>query len=136
MVAVPNHPEVPKEKPNEEYPLFLTTGRIMSHYQTGVQTRKSAALAARHFESFMEIHPETAAKYQIQDQSLTKIESARGSMVVRSKWSETIRKDTIFVPFHWSDTQNVNLLVSDQLDPACKMPGFKVSAVKVSPVDV
>jgi assimilatory nitrate reductase catalytic subunit len=134
MVVVPNTPEVPKEQVSEEFPLYLTTGRVMSHYLTGVQTRKSPALAARNVESFMEIHPATAMKYQIQDQSLVRIDSRRGSVVVRSKWSETIRPDTIFVPFHWADSQNINLLVSKKLDPACKMPGFKVSAVKVSPV--
>ncbi|MFL6560705.1 MAG: molybdopterin oxidoreductase family protein, partial [Bacillus sp. (in: firmicutes)] len=134
MVVVPNIPEVPKEQLSEEFPLYLTTGRVMSHYLTGVQTRKSPALAARTVEAFMEIHPVTAAKFQIQDQSLVKIESRRGSVVVRSKWSETIRHDTIFVPFHWADSQNINLLVSKELDPTCKMPGFKVSAVKVSPV--
>ncbi|NHC40694.1 molybdopterin-dependent oxidoreductase [Bacillus sp. MM2020_1] len=133
MVVVPNIPEVPKEQLSEEFPLYLTTGRVMSHYLTGVQTRKSPALAARNIEPFMEIHPSTAAKFQIWDQSLVKIESRRGSVVVRSKWSETIRHDTIFVPFHWADSQNINLLVSKELDPACKMPGFKVSAVKVRP---
>ncbi|WP_141432815.1 molybdopterin oxidoreductase family protein [Bacillus sp. 03113] len=132
MVAVSNNPSVPKESVSEEYPLYLTTGRVMSHYLTGVQTRKSPSLAARNFESFMEIHPSTAMKYQIQDKALVKIESRRGSIVVRTKWSETIRPDTIFVPFHWDDSQNVNRLVSNKLDPACKMPGFKVSAVKVS----
>jgi assimilatory nitrate reductase catalytic subunit len=135
MVTVSNHPAIPKEQPNEEFPLYLTTGRVMSHYLTGVQTRKSSSLAARNFESFMEIHPDTAKKFGIQDQSLIKIESRRGSIVVRSKWSETIRQDTVFVPFHWADSQNVNMLVSDKLDPACRMPGFKVSAVKISPVD-
>ena len=134
MVVVPNIPEIPKEQLCDEFPLYLTTGRVMSHYLTGVQTRKSPALAARNIEPFMEIHPGTAAKFQIQDQSLVKIESRRGSVVVRSKWSETIRHDTIFVPFHWADSQNINLLVSKELDPECKMPGFKVSAVKVSPV--
>jgi assimilatory nitrate reductase catalytic subunit len=133
MVVVSNIPEVPKEQVSEEFPLYLTTGRVMSHYLTGVQTRKSPALAARNVEPFMEIHPSTAAKFQIQDQSLVKIESRRGSVVVRSKWSESIRHDTIFVPFHWADSQNINLLVSKELDPACKMPGFKVSAVKVQP---
>ncbi|MER2256029.1 MAG: molybdopterin dinucleotide binding domain-containing protein, partial [Priestia megaterium] len=49
------------------------------------------------------------------------------------KFSEGIRPDTVFVPFHWADSQNVNNLVSEKLDPACKMPGFKVSAVKISP---
>jgi assimilatory nitrate reductase catalytic subunit len=134
MVVVSNIPEVPEEQVSEEFPLYLTTGRVMSHYLTGVQTRKSPALAARNIEPFMEIHPQTAVKFQIQDQSLVKIESRRGSVVVRSKWSETIRHDTIFVPFHWADSQNINLLVSKELDPACKMPGFKVSAVKVRPV--
>jgi assimilatory nitrate reductase catalytic subunit len=134
MVVVSNIPEVPKEQVSEEFPLYLTTGRVMSHYLTGVQTRKSPALAARNIEPFMEIHPQTAVKFQIRDQSLVKIESRRGSVVVRSKWSETIRHDTIFVPFHWADSQNINLLVSKELDPACKMPGFKVSAVKVRPV--
>ncbi|MCM3116430.1 nitrate reductase [Neobacillus sp. MER 74] len=134
MVVVPNIAEIPKEQLCEEFPLYLTTGRVMSHYLTGVQTRKSPALAARNIEPFMEIHPATAAKFQIQDQSLVKIESRRGSVMVRSKWSETIRHDTIFVPFHWADSQNINLLVSKELDPECKMPGFKVSAVKVSPV--
>ncbi|CAH0235598.1 Assimilatory nitrate reductase catalytic subunit [Peribacillus frigoritolerans] len=134
MVVVNNVPHVPKEKPCTEFPLYLTTGRIMSHYLTGVQTRKSSSLAARNFESYMEIHPETAKKYHISDNTLVKIESRRGSIVVRSKWSATIRHDTIFVPFHWADSQNVNCLVSQDLDPTCKMPGFKVSAVKVHPI--
>jgi assimilatory nitrate reductase catalytic subunit len=135
MIAVSNKPEVEKEKPTDDFPLYLTTGRVMSHYLTGVQTRKSPTLAAREFESYMEIHPATAEKYQIKDQTLVKIESERGSIVVRSKRSEAIRKDTVFVPFHWADSQNVNQLISKKLDPTCKMPGFKVSAVKISPVE-
>jgi assimilatory nitrate reductase catalytic subunit len=106
----------------------------MSHYLTGVQTRKSPALAARDVESFVEIHPATAKKYGIEDRSLIRIESKRGSIVVRSKWCDTIRQDTVFVPFHWADSQNVNLLVSNELDPICKMPGFKLSAVKVKAI--
>lgn len=134
MVVVTNVPNVPKEQPCIEFPLYLTTGRVMSHYLTGVQTRKSSSLAARNFESFMEIHPNTANRYHILDNSLVKIESRRGSIVVRSKWSETIRQDTVFVPFHWADSQNVNRLVSQDLDPVCKMPGFKVSTVNVNPI--
>lgn len=134
MTLVPNSPNVPKEEPTKEFPLFLTTGRVMSHYLTGVQTRKSSSLAARNFESFMEIHPKTAKEYHIKNHTLVKIESKRGSIIVRSKWSEKIRQDTIFVPFHWADSQNINLLVSKELDPVCKMPGFKVSAVKIAPL--
>lgn len=131
MVVVPNEPMIVKEKPCAEYPLYLTTGRVMAHYLTGVQTRKSSSLAARHFESFMEIHPETAKQMNITDQTLVRISSRRGSIVVRSKWTATIRKDTVFVPFHWDESQNVNRLVEDKLDPTCRMPGFKVSAVQV-----
>ncbi|HZG73491.1 MAG TPA: nitrate reductase [Chondromyces sp.] len=133
MVAVPNLPAVQKEQTSEEFPLYLTTGRVMSHYLTGVQTRKSPSLIARNFESYMEIHPSTAKKFGIQDHTLVKVESKRGSIVVRSQWSEAIRQDTVFVPFHWTDSQNVNGLVSEKLDPTCKMPGFKVSTVKISP---
>ncbi|QGQ48428.1 assimilatory nitrate reductase catalytic subunit NasC [Metabacillus sediminilitoris] len=134
MIAVKNTPDVPKEKICDEYPLYLTTGRVMSHYLTGVQTRKSSALAARNFESYLEIHPETARKFNIENNRLVSVASKRGRIVVRSKWSEKIRQDTVFVPFHWADSQNVNKLVGEELDPHCKMPGFKVSAVHVSPV--
>jgi assimilatory nitrate reductase catalytic subunit len=134
LSVIPNEPVIPKEKPTAEYPLFLTTGRVMSHYLTGVQTRKSASLAARDFESFMEIHPKTAAAHNIEDRVLVNIESPRGSITVRSKWSEHIRKDTVFVPIHWADAQNVNDLIGDSLDPACKMPGFKVCAVRIRPI--
>ncbi|WP_082235187.1 assimilatory nitrate reductase catalytic subunit NasC [Halobacillus massiliensis] len=115
------------------YPLTLTTGRVMSHYLTGVQTRKSHSLAARHIESFLEIHPSTARKYDIQNESLVNIESRFGKITVRTLFSEKIRKDTVFVPFHWGGEQNVNRLVSDELDPFCKMPGFKVTAVRAAP---
>ncbi|CAM3582061.1 assimilatory nitrate reductase catalytic subunit [Aeromicrobium ponti] len=132
MIPVSNTSEIAKEATDGEYPLFLTTGRVISHYLTGVQTRKSPSLAARNFESFAEIHPETAKKFGIQNKSLIKIKSKKGSIIVRSQWTEDIRQDTIFVPFHWAENQNVNLLVSDQLDPVCRMPGFKVTAVNVS----
>ncbi|WP_306979564.1 assimilatory nitrate reductase catalytic subunit NasC [Alkalicoccobacillus murimartini] len=135
MTVVPNEPAIQKEKPCDEYPLYLTTGRVMAHYLTGVQTRKSSSLSARHFESFMEIHPETAKNLGISDQTLVQITSRRGSIIVRSRWSTQIRTDTVFVPFHWDESQNVNRLVEDKLDPTCRMPGFKVSAVQVEALD-
>lgn len=131
LIPVSNTSEIPKEKPCSDYPLYLTTGRIMSHYLTGVQTRKSSALAARNFESYLEIHPETAKKYEIEPNSLVAVASKRGKITVRSKISEKIRQDTVFVPFHWAEDQNVNMLVGEDLDPTCKMPGFKVSTVNI-----
>ncbi|MCP3028336.1 molybdopterin oxidoreductase family protein [Halobacillus sp. A5] len=122
-----------KESITDEFPLFLTTGRVMSHYLTGEQTRKSPSLAARHIESFMEIHPSTGEKFKLKANMLVRVTSAFGSIVVRSKYSEQIRKDTVFVPFHWGGEQNVNRLVADELDPDCRMPGFKLAAVNVEP---
>ena len=132
LIAVDNH--FPDEQVSSEFPLYLTTGRVLSHYLTGVQTRRSATLAARSFESFMEIHPKTAKKYRIEDASLIRLESKRGSIVVRSKLTTDIREDTVFVPMHWGDTQNVNKITNQALDPTCRMPGFKVCAVHVKSI--
>ncbi|KRE59788.1 assimilatory nitrate reductase catalytic subunit NasC [Paenibacillus sp. Soil750] len=132
LTTVENH--LPKEQTSVDFPLYLTTGRVLVHYLTGVQTRKSPSLAARDVESFMEIHPRTAKKHRIEDATLVKLTSKRGEIYVRSRFSDAIREDTVFVPMHWGDTQNVNKLTNDALDPTCKMPGFKVCAVQVSPL--
>lgn len=82
----------------------------------------------------MEIHPETAEMYGIYDQSFVQLTSPQGSLVVRARYSDRIRLDTVFVPFHWGGKQNINRLVSGNLDPDCRMPGFKVSVVKAEPL--
>lgn len=132
LVPVDNH--FPKEQTSEEFSLYLTTGRVLGHYLTGVQTHISPTLEARQFESFIEIHPKTARKMNIRDEALVKVKSRRGEIVVRSKLTASIREDTVFVPMHWSGTQNVNKLTNEELDPICKMPGFKVCAVSVEPL--
>ncbi|MDQ0191731.1 assimilatory nitrate reductase catalytic subunit NasC [Paenibacillus wynnii] len=132
LIAVDNH--FPEEQVSGEFPLYLTTGRVLSHYLTGVQTRRSHTLAARSFESFMEIHPKTAQKYLIEDDSLIRLESKRGSIVVRSRLTREIREDTVFVPMHWGGIQNVNKITNQALDPTCRMPGFKVCAVNARPL--
>lgn len=132
IAAVDNY--FPKEQINDEFPLYLTTGRVLAHYLTGVQTRRSHSLFARESESYLQIHPNTAEKYRIEDASLVKVESKRGAIIVRSKVTDVIREDTVFVPMHWGDMQNVNKITNHDLDPVCKMPGFKACAVKVSPL--
>lgn len=132
MIPVPNH--FPKEQVEADYPLHLTTGRVLGHYLTGVQTHKSPTLEARQFESFVEIHPKTARSLRISDDTLVKVQSRRGEIIVRSKLTASIREDTVFVPMHWDGIQNINKLTSEELDPACKMPGFKVCAVSIAPL--
>ncbi|USB31777.1 nitrate reductase [Paenibacillus sp. YPG26] len=129
FVCVPAH-DLPEEV-NTEFPLYMTTGRVLAHYLSGVQSRRSASLAARNVESFVEIHPNTAGRYKVRDGELVLLESRRGSAVVRCKVTEHIREDTLFVPMHWGDTQNVNRLTNQALDPFCQMPGFKVCTVRI-----
>ncbi|MFC5470264.1 molybdopterin oxidoreductase family protein [Cohnella suwonensis] len=125
----------PAERTSDEFPMIMTNGRVLSHYLTGVQTRRSPVLAARDVENFMEIHPRTAARHRIEDGSLVSVRSSRGEVVVRGKITDSIREDTVFVPMHWGDAQNVNRATSPELDPVCRMPDFKSSAVAISPFE-
>lgn len=129
LAPVDNRP--PEEDVDEEYPLLLTNGRVLPHYLTGVQTRRSPSLAARAIENFVEIHPRTARRHRIEDGTLVRIHSRRGHVVVRCRITSEIREDTLFVPMHWGGVQNVNLVTNPALDPNCRMPDFKVSAVRV-----
>jgi len=131
LLSVDNLP--PGEDVDPEYPLLMTNGRLLPHYLTGVQTRRSPSLAARAIENVVEIHPSTARRYRIEDGALVRIRSRRGTAVVRSKVTSGIREDTLFVPMHWGGIQNVNLLTNPLLDPVCRMPDFKVSAVAIEP---
>jgi len=123
----------PEEEPDEEYPLLLTNGRMLSHYLTGVQTRRSPALAARDVENVLEIHPRAARLNRIEDGTLVRVVSRRGTVIVRCRVTGDIREDTVFVPMHWGGVQNVNLVTNPSLDPVCRMPDFKTSAVRVEP---
>ncbi|MBM7553365.1 assimilatory nitrate reductase catalytic subunit [Thalassobacillus pellis] len=131
MIFTGKH-QVTKGEQSEEFPLLLTNGRVMAHYLTGEQTRRSSSLEARNFEADMQIHPETARRYNIPDETLVKVESQHGKIIARSKWSTDTRKDTIFVPFHWGKRQTVNRMVRDDFDPTSLMPGFKRTPVRIN----
>lgn len=118
----------------EEYSLILTNGRVLSHYLTGVQTRRSPSLLARELENFVEIHPITAQRYRIRDGEWVEVQSEHGYFTVRARIKDQIREDTLFVPMHWGGVQNVNHATRPELDPFCKMPGFKTSAVRIRPL--
>ncbi|WP_138751274.1 assimilatory nitrate reductase catalytic subunit NasC [Paenibacillus sinopodophylli] len=133
-ILFPVASRLPQELPNDDFPLTLTNGRILSHYLSGVQTRKSPSLAARNVENFVEIHPRTAKKHHIIEGEWVEVTSRRGSFSVRSRFTEKIREDTLFVPMHWGGIQNVNKATSPELDPNCKMPGFKTSTVSITPL--
>jgi len=119
------------EQTDHNFPLILTNGRLLPHYLTGVQTRRSPSLAAREIGAVLEIHPRTAKKYKIEEGALVEVVSRRGRFVIRSRFSTAIREDTVFAPMHWGGIQNVNLSTNPLLDPNCKMPDFKACAVSI-----
>ncbi|WP_238694345.1 molybdopterin oxidoreductase family protein [Nocardioides daphniae] len=109
--------------PDADYPLHLTTGRVLAQYQSGAQTRRIKELPDS--GPFIEVHPLVAARLGIDDGSLVTLTTRRGDLRAAAKVVDTIREDTVFVPFHWA---GVNRLVNDALDPRSRMPEFKVCA--------
>jgi assimilatory nitrate reductase catalytic subunit len=119
------------ETPDDEFPLYLTTGRILRHYQSGTQTRRVEALRAEAPEPFVELHPTLGHDLEVEDGELVWLESRRGRARARARLTPDIRPDTVFMPFHWGDTGAANQLTNPVLDPTSRMPEFKVCAVRL-----
>ncbi len=130
------HHRTAAEEPCDEYPLYLTTGRLMAQYQSGTQTRRVDALNAISPEAFAEMHPALAKRFGIENGDSVQLTTRRGSICVKARLTPTIRQDTIFVPFHWGGDACANTLTNPALDPVSKMPEFKVCAVRVEPTPV
>ncbi|MBF6652605.1 nitrite reductase [Flavobacterium columnare] len=126
--------KLPGEVTDDEYPVTLTTGRVVSQYLSGTQTRRIGKLVDQYPEPLVEIHPELAQKYNIQQNELIKVSTRRGQGVFPANIVETIRKDTVFIPYHWPGEKSANLLTPGTLDPISKIPEFKVSACKLEPL--
>jgi assimilatory nitrate reductase catalytic subunit len=121
----------PAEVTDDDYPVWLTTGRVVSQYLSGTQTRRIGPLVAQYPEPLCEIHPNLAAQYGIGNGDLVRVTSRRGSMVLPAKVVATIRPDTVFIPYHWPGKQAANQLTNRALDPISKIPEYKVSAVRL-----
>jgi assimilatory nitrate reductase catalytic subunit len=125
----------PAEVPDAEYPMYLTTGRVMAHYQSGSQTRRVTSLRNAAPEPFVEIHPAAARGFGIAANDAVRLTTRRGSAVMKAHLSAAIRMDTLFSPFHWGGAGRVNLLTNPALDPVSKMPEFKVCAVRIEKIE-
>jgi assimilatory nitrate reductase catalytic subunit len=121
----------PAEEPDDEYPFYLTTGRVMAHYQSGTQTRRVPALRALEPEPFVEIHPQIAAMQAIGNGDRVWVRTRRGRSLFKARLNATMRLDTIFVAFHWYGLGRANTLTGDAIDPQSKIPEFKVSAAAI-----
>jgi formate dehydrogenase alpha subunit len=123
----------PDELTDEEFPMQLTTGRFFPHYHTGSMTRNSPTLDGEMPEGHVEIHPQDALRLGIKDQQQAKIVSRRGEVVCKAITTDSVGEGTVFMSFHFIEA-NANVLTNPALDPICKIPEYKVCAVRVEPV--
>ena len=121
----------PAEVPDEHFPLYLTTGRVLAHYQSGTQTRRVPQLMDAAPEPIAEMHPQLAKRHGLADGAPVVLRTRRGSATFTSRITADIRPDTVFVPFHWPDESSANRLTNDALDPVSRMPEFKVCAARI-----
>ncbi len=124
-------PYIPSDElPDEEYPLILTTGRVLYHYHTRTMTGKSEDINRVIGRSFVEIHPTDAAKLGVVDGGRAKVSSRRGEVEVDALVTDRVSEGVIFMPFHFVDGA-ANRLTNNVVDPIAKIPEFKVCSAKV-----
>ncbi|QUC61793.1 molybdopterin oxidoreductase family protein [Streptomyces sp. A2-16] len=123
------------EEPDEEYPVLLTTGRVVAQYQSGAQTRRVDELNAAAPGPFVELHPRLAERLGAAEGDPVAVVSRRGRAVAPARITLGIRPDTVFMPFHWYGEGRANTLTNPALDPTSRMPEFKACAVRVEAVE-
>ncbi|MDO9712637.1 molybdopterin oxidoreductase family protein [Paracraurococcus lichenis] len=124
----------PAEEASADYPMILTTGRVLAHYNSGTQTRRTASLAEADPAPFVEINGQAARSLGIAEGDAVRLATRRGTAVLRARLVPTLRLDTVFVPFHWGGRGAANLLTNPVLDPVSRIPAFKACAVRVERV--
>ncbi|WP_229242343.1 molybdopterin oxidoreductase family protein [Cellulosimicrobium marinum] len=112
-------------------PVYLVTGRVLQHYQSGAQTRRVPELDRVVPAPYVEMHPLLGERLGVGDGDRVRLTSRRGHVEAAARWTDRIRPDTVFMPFHWSGAGSVNRVTTDATDPISGMPEFKVCAVDV-----
>ena len=118
------------EKSGPRFPLLLTTGRILSHYNVGAQTRRTENVAW-HPEDLLEIHPFDAESRGIKDRDWVALRSRAGETSLRARVTERVAPGVVYTTFHHPSTQ-ANVITTDYSDWATNCPEYKVTAVQVS----
>ncbi len=119
-----------EERTGPRFPLLLTTGRILSHYNVGAQTRRTAN-TVWHPEDLLEIHPSDAEQRGIKEGSFVRVASRAGDTSLRAHITDRVAPGVVYTTFHHPATQ-ANVVTTDQSDWATNCPEYKVTAVQVS----
>jgi assimilatory nitrate reductase catalytic subunit len=125
----------PVDDASAEYPIYLTTGRVVSQFLSGTQTRRIGPLVRQYAEPRIEMHPKLATKLGIADGDWATAETRRGTITLRAQVVTTIRPDTIFIPYHWPGAKSANQLTVAAQDPISKIPQYKVCGCGVRKAD-
>jgi predicted molibdopterin-dependent oxidoreductase YjgC len=121
----------PAEQTDDEYPLTLSTGRVLYHYHSGTMTRRSGPLHWREPRGFAEINAHDAEAIELKDGQAVVIKSRRGEVRTKARISKNVPPGTVFLAFHWREA-SANILTQDfQLDPVAKIPEYKISAIRL-----
>jgi predicted molibdopterin-dependent oxidoreductase YjgC len=121
------------ELPDHEFPLLLTTGRVLYHWHGGELTRRVPELMELYAENLLEISPTDAARRGIVNEMSIRVRSRRGEMLAVAIITDRVANGVVFGTFHFPGIRNVNNLTIAALDPVAKIPEYKVCAVAVEP---
>lgn len=129
-------PENLSDAPTEDFPLVLTTGRIRDQWHTMTRTGKVSRLRQHIAESFIEIHPDDALTYGIEQNEIVELTTPHGNARIKAKITDEIKQGIIFVPMHWgkiagSDLLRANNLTSSRVDAQSKEPDFKYTIAHI-----
>lgn len=124
----------PAELPDKEYPFVLSTGRMLYHYHTATLSRRSEPLNTFEKDAYAEINPEDLEEIGACDGCRVRVSTRRGDIEIFGRKSDRVAKGAIFIPFHFHESP-ANRLTNDVLDPASKIPEFKVAACRVEKME-
>lgn len=121
----------PAEQPDDDFPLILTTGRVLHHYHTGTMTRRSEPLDWVEPEGSAAVNPEDAERVGLADGDEVLLESRRGKVRTQARVTSDVPPGTVFLAFHWREAPANRLTQDYALDPVAKIPEYKVTAIRL-----
>jgi predicted molibdopterin-dependent oxidoreductase YjgC len=126
--------EDPDEIPDEEFPFRLSTGRMLYHFHTRTMTRRARPLDDHVPDPYVELNPEDAEEYGVEDGEMIKVASRRDEIELAAQVTDRVPEGTIFIPFHFAEAA-ANRLTNPALDPTAKIPELKVCAARIETLD-
>ena len=130
---VPAHIRPPDELPDMDYPMVLSTGRVLEHWHTGAMTRRAGVLDALEPEAVLFMCNRELRRLDLEPGDMLRLETRRGAIEVKVRADDDVPVGMVFMPFCYAEAA-ANLLTNPALDPAGKIPEFKFCAARVSPI--